>query len=145
MTTPASWSCYPCHKQRMCVALFARRLQASISESLRPQGLPTSSTQWGAWAGAGMVGQAPALAAHLARLGLGLLRPQEGLGCPSGHAARGHRFCGCAPMAHSLAARQMHLSDKFAWQSLAVHLARLGLGLLRPQEDLLLWRACRTS
>lgn len=48
------------------------------------QGLPTSSVQWGAWSGAGMVGQAPALVAHLARLGLGLLRPQEGLLALSG-------------------------------------------------------------
>ena len=35
--------------------------------------------QWGAWAGAGMASQAPALASHLALRGIGLLLPQEGL------------------------------------------------------------------
>ena len=44
-----------------------------------PQGLPTSSMQWGAWAGAGMASQAPALASNLALRGIGLLLPQEGL------------------------------------------------------------------
>lgn len=44
-----------------------------------PQGRPISSMQWGAWAGAGMAGQAHALASHLALRGIGLLLPQEGL------------------------------------------------------------------
>ena len=43
------------------------------------QGLPNSSAQWGAWGAAGMASSRPWLAARLARLGLGLLRPQEGL------------------------------------------------------------------
>ena len=54
-------------------------MTVTCSMPVTPQGLPTSSMQWGAWAGAGMVGQAPALASHLAHLGMGLLLPQEGL------------------------------------------------------------------
>ena len=55
------------------------RLGFDISAPVIPQGLPTSSVQWGAWAGAGMASQAPALASHLALRGVGLLLPQEGL------------------------------------------------------------------
>lgn len=46
---------------------------------LHAQGLPSISAQWGAWGAAGMVSNKPGLADHLAHLGLGLLRPQEGL------------------------------------------------------------------
>ncbi len=47
--------------------------------SMHLQGLPSCSAQWGAWGAAGMASDKPWLIARLARLGLGLLRPQEGL------------------------------------------------------------------
>ena len=63
--------------QGRCVAPFFGYLLSSAP--VTPQGLPTSSMQWGAWAGAGMASEAPALASHLALRGIGLLLPQEGL------------------------------------------------------------------
>ena len=51
----------------------------SDTMSVHLQGLPICSAQWGAWGAAGMASDKPWLIARLARLGLGLLRPQEGL------------------------------------------------------------------
>ena len=44
------------------------------------QGQSACSIQWGAWAGSGMAGSAPDLAARLKRAGLNLVVPQVGLG-----------------------------------------------------------------
>ena len=43
------------------------------------QGLPVTSVQWGAWAGAGMAAADAALSAKLQRAGLKLVTPLKGL------------------------------------------------------------------
>jgi len=42
-------------------------------------GLPTVSVQWGAWAGGGMAANDASTAARVARLGMNLIQPQQGL------------------------------------------------------------------
>jgi len=42
------------------------------------------SVQWGAWAGAGMAASDPQTAARVARLGMGLISPQQGLAALEG-------------------------------------------------------------
>ena len=43
------------------------------------QGIKSVSIQWGAWAGAGMAAHDNAILARLERVGLGAIRPAEGL------------------------------------------------------------------
>ncbi len=63
---------------RFCTEFSTASARIEI-KPMRLQGLPSISAQRGAWGAAGMVSNKPGLADHLARLGLGLLRPQEGL------------------------------------------------------------------
>ena len=42
-------------------------------------GVPATSVQWGAWAGAGMAARDAGTAARIQRMGLGLIKPSQGL------------------------------------------------------------------
>ncbi|GGS66403.1 type I polyketide synthase [Streptomyces cinerochromogenes] len=50
----------------------------ALAERRRAEGLPATSLAWGAWDGAGMA-EGTAVAREFARIGLGRIRPQEGL------------------------------------------------------------------
>jgi acyl carrier protein/short-subunit dehydrogenase len=51
----------------------------STSTALASQGLPVSSVQWGAWAGAGMATRHSGTTSRLQLMGLGLLQPHAGI------------------------------------------------------------------
>ena len=61
-----------------------------------PQGLPTVSVQWGAWAGAGMAASDARLAAALASAGMGAITAQQGLAALSS-VLSGGLFSVCFP------------------------------------------------
>jgi hypothetical protein len=68
-------------------------------------GVPATSVQWGAWAGAGMAANDAQTAARVERLGLGMVQPAQGLaalqqvlravgsGAPEGQVSRAHESC----------------------------------------------------
>ena len=51
----------------------------AAASSWQHTGLPTVSVQWGAWAGGGMAANDASTAARVARLGMSLIQPQQGL------------------------------------------------------------------
>jgi hypothetical protein len=56
----------------------------AAAAALNGSGVAAVSVQWGAWAGAGMAARDPQTAARLARLGMGLIAPQQGLAALEG-------------------------------------------------------------
>jgi hypothetical protein len=56
----------------------------AAAAALNGSGVAAVSVQWGAWAGAGMAARDPQTAARVARLGMGLIAPQQGLAALEG-------------------------------------------------------------
>ena len=58
----------------------ASRCQASASPViLQGQGLPGTAVQWGAWGGQGMAVRTPGFMERMARMGLGIVQPFQGV------------------------------------------------------------------
>ncbi len=54
------------------------------AELRRREGVPVTSVQWGAWSGGGMAAQDAQTAARVERMGMALLRPEQGLAALQG-------------------------------------------------------------
>jgi hypothetical protein len=80
--------------------------------ALSASGVAAVSVQWGAWAGAGMAAGDPQTAARVARLGMGLIAPGQGLAALE--KALHPILCGATPAATSVMTVVPFLAPRFA-------------------------------
>ena len=79
----------------------------ALAATWRHGGSPVTSTQWGAWAGAGMAARSAATLARIWGLGLGLVQPAQGLRALDVLLQRGHR---CVPEPRTIWMRMLQLA-----------------------------------